>query len=300
MSIVWLASYPKSGNTWLRAVLTCYLQAAGDSLSINALIGGMATQREMFDELVGLPSSDMTPGEILRLRPLLHELLAAESPHPTFVKVHDACIRTAAGPLFPRTATAGAVYLVRNPLDVAVSYAHHRQWSIDRTVAMMNRPAATGARRFRRIHGHVPEQRLSWSRNVSSWLESGLPLHVLRYEDALADPGRAFGAVVRFAGLAWDPARLARAVDNARFDRLRAQETRAGFQERQPTAPSFFRSGKAGGWRTRLTPQQVRALVEAHAPVMERFGYLREAEAFLAGATDAAATPGGRPSAEMR
>ena len=178
MSIVWLASYPKSGNTWLRAVLTCYLQGAGDSLSINTLIGSVATQRDMFDELVGLPSSDMTPGEILRLRPLLHELLAAESPHPTFVKVHDACIRTAAGPLFPRTATAGAVYLVRNPLDVAVSFAHHQQWSIDRTVAEMNRPAATGARRPRRIHGHVPEQRLSWSRNVSSWLESGLPLHV--------------------------------------------------------------------------------------------------------------------------
>ena len=119
MSIVWLASYPKSGNTWLRAVLTCYLQAAGDSLSINALIGGMATQREMFDELVGLPSSDMTPDEILRLRPLLHELLAAESPHPTFVKVDEACIRTAAGPLFPRTATAGAVYLVRNGAYIA-------------------------------------------------------------------------------------------------------------------------------------------------------------------------------------
>ena len=98
------------------------------------------------------------------------------------------------------------------------------------------------------------------------------------------------------ASPAWrgDPARLARAVDNARFDRLRAQETRTGFQERQPTAPSFFRSGKAGGWRTRLTPQQVRALLEEHAPVMERFGYRREAEAFLAGATDAAATPGGR------
>ena len=62
MSIVWLASYPKSGNTWLRAVLTCYLQGAGDPPSINALIGSVATQRDMFDEFVGLPSSDMTPG----------------------------------------------------------------------------------------------------------------------------------------------------------------------------------------------------------------------------------------------
>ena len=47
MSIVWLASYPKSGNTWLRAVLTSYLRDDGEPASINALIGGpVASDRE--------------------------------------------------------------------------------------------------------------------------------------------------------------------------------------------------------------------------------------------------------------
>ena len=145
MSIVWLASYPKSGNTWLRTFLTSYLKNDGTPASINELIGPLVTSRALFDEYLGLPSSDLAPGEILRLRPLLHELLAAELPRPTFFKVHDACIHTAGGPLFPRAATAGAVYLVRNPLDVAVSYAHHLQWSIDRTVEEMNRSEITSA-----------------------------------------------------------------------------------------------------------------------------------------------------------
>ena len=266
----------------MRAVLTNYLRGGEGPGSINALIGSsIASSRERFDELVGIPSSDMTGAELLRHRPRFHELLAAELPRPTFVKVHEACLRTAGGPLFPRAATAGAVYLVRNPLDVAVSLAHHLQWPFDRTVAVLNRPAAALTGPSRGIGAQLPQPLGPWSGHAASWLESGLPLHVARYEDMLAHPRAAFAAIVRFAGLDDDAARLARSVDHARFDRLRAQEQACGFRERQPTAPSFFRAGRAGSWRDVLSPPLVRALVDAHASVMDRFGYLQEAEEFL-------------------
>ncbi len=284
MSIVWLASYPKSGNTWLRAVLTSYLREDGGPVSINDLVGHrIHNTRKLFDELLGLPSSDLTEREVRRLRPALHELIAEEFPHPTFIKVHDACIRIEAGPLFPPAATAGAVCLVRNPLDVAVSYAHHQQWSIDRTIEAMNLGEAARGRHPGSLHTSFSETMLSWSANVASWADADLPVCLSRYEDLLSEPMQAFGAIVRFAGLDWSAARLARAIDHARFDRLQDQERDEGFRERQPTAPSFFRSGRSGGWRRALTPKQVRALVGAHGAVMERFGYLAEAQAHLAG-----------------
>ena len=297
-SVVWLASYPKAGNTWLRAVLTNYLGDGRRPASINALLGRpIASGRELFHRYLGMPSSDLLPEEILRLRSLFHERLAADLPRPTFVKVHEACLPTAAGPLFPPAATAGVVYLVRHPCDVAVSFAHHQQWSIDRTVDEMNRPEAALAPAGRRIAGSLPQPLATWSGHATSWLESGLPLHLVRYEDMLADPESAFAAVLRFVGFDPDPGRLAAAVERAGFERLRAQEERVGFRERQPSAPSFFRSGAAGGWRDALTPEQVRALVEAHGPVMARFGYLREAEAFLAGAATGRVPRGGRDGA---
>ena len=187
-------------------------------------------------------------------------------------------------PLFPADATAGAVYLVRNPLDVAVSYAHHRNEPLDRTIEHMNSAGAVMNRQSTRIDPALPQPLLAWSGHVTSWLRAvlWLPLHVVRYEDMVADPAAAFGGVVRFGGLERDAARLTHAVEQAAFARLRAQEARLGFDEKQPTAPSFFRAGAVGSWRSALGRRQVRRLVDAHGPVMERFGYLREAEAFLA------------------
>ena len=285
MGVVWLASYPKSGNTWTRVVLTAYLRADDAPDLINALTARpIASDRDAFDEALELESSDMTPDEVLRYRPLFHAMLADELPSPTFVKVHDAYLRLPCGAaMFPKSATSSVVYLVRNPLDVAVSYAHHLNRSIDSTVRWMKNPAAAESDRATGISKRLREPLTTWSDHVASWLDQEeLPMHVSRYEDLLADPHAAFGRIVRFAGLEWDGARLARAIDRSAFHRLRAEEAESGFREKSPTAPSFFRAGVAGSWRTTLSPRQVRALVDAHGPMMERLGYLREAEEFLA------------------
>lgn len=285
-SIVWLASYPRSGNTWLRALLTNYFFEGNEAPAcIDKLVGSpFPIRREVFDEELGVSSSDLTVEEILHHRTRLHELLAAKLPSPSFVKVHDAYLRTAGGLLFPPAVTLGAVYIIRNPLDVAVSCAHFWNWPVARAVAELNSPAAALSMPAGGIHEVLPQPLLTWSGHVASWLDQReFPLHVVRYEDLLADAEAAFGAVLRFAGLEPEAEPLARAVEYARFDRLRSQEERSGFGEKPWTARRFFRVGRQGSWREALSRDQVRAITEAHAPVMERLGYLREAEAFLAG-----------------
>ena len=284
--IVWLASYPKSGNTWLRTLLTNYLDGGEEPASINELVGRPELiLREEFDERIGLPSADLDPEQILHYRSLLHEQMGAQLPRPSFHKIHDACLRTREGALlFPPVATHGAVYLVRNPLDVAVSLANHWNWPMARAVAELCRPEAALSQHPRGIHYVLPQPLLTWSGHVESWLEQGeLRVHVARYEDLLSDPKAVFGAILRFVGLESDSGGVARAVEHSRFERLRAQEERSGFDEKPRTCGSFFRAGRAGSWRDALSPEQVRKLTGAHAGVMERFGYLREAEAFLAG-----------------
>lgn len=278
--ILWIAAWPKSGTTWLRAVLTSYLREDGGPPRINALIGGYANHREAFEEYLGVDSSDMTDAEILRHLPRFREVLAEQlyanrqRNEPSFVKAHEAYRLPGGAPLFPAAGTAGVVYLVRNPLDVAVSYAHHLSWPIDRTIRLMADSAACETRLPGGIFDRLPEPLSTWSGHVSSWTEQkALRFHVARYEDLLADPHDGFGAIVRFAGIELDQARLDRAIEHTSFRRLQAQEAESGYVEKQPTALSFFRAGVAGAWRTALTAAQVQAVTAAHGDVMARFGY---------------------------
>jgi hypothetical protein len=116
----------------------------------------------------------------------------------------------------------------------------------------------------------------TWSDHVTSWLDrSGLPVHLVRYEDLKRDPERFFGEVVRFCGLPLDMERVSRAVAFSEFSELRGQEQSNDFCERLSQTP-FFRKGQAGSWREELPADLVQRLIDIHGETMRRFGYLDE------------------------
>src|SRR5260370_22349497 len=114
--IWWLASYPKSGNTWLRAILATL--ASGRPVDINAMafLGPHAASRSRFDRALGLDSANLSHEQELGLRPRVYEILGAEAERSLYCKTHDACLPTPAGdPLFPAAATRGARSILRDP-----------------------------------------------------------------------------------------------------------------------------------------------------------------------------------------
>lgn len=271
--LVWLAGYPKSGNTWLRAFLHNYIRQPAEPYDINRLTDLTTGESgaALYARYDPRPASHYTAADVQRMRPLVHRDLTRLNPDLVLVKTHNASLLVEGKPLVTPEVTAGAIYLVRDPRDVALSYARHLGLTIDQTIDFMANPgAATGG-----DDEKVFERLGSWSIHVHYWTRRPNPrLHVLRYEDALADPAASFGAVVRFLGGAPEPERLARAVAFSRFAVLQAQEARAGFLERPSQSGAFFREGRSGGWREALTPQQALRIERDHAAEMRRFGYL--------------------------
>lgn len=271
----WLASYPKSGNTWLRlALASLHRGGAPPDFAADDDFAGIASDRGSFDALLDVDSADLTPDEIEGLRPRFYELEAARSPAPQLRKVHDAWTRTASGePLFPPALTAAAIYVVRDPRDVAVSLAEHLGRDLDRTIATMARATVLGAD-GRRGGPQLGQRLLSWGGHVRSWREAPVRTLLLRYEDMLADPAAALAAAAGHLGREAPPEAVARAVAATRFEALRAAEARHGFREKARAGQVFFRRGTAGGWRRALTPAQAAAVEAAHGPVMAELGYL--------------------------
>jgi hypothetical protein len=194
--------------------------------------------------------------------------------------VHDARTLTAQGtPLIPPEATRAAIYVVRNPLDVAISAAHHFNVGLDASIDRLANEDLVIARAAERPSPQVQQRLLSWSGHVRSWLDgTGFRVHLMRYEDMCREPEPTFRAAAAFLGLTDDPERVARAVLRSRFEEVQAQEQSRGFKERPASmAGAFFRQGRAGAWREVLTPEQVARIVRDHGPVMRRLGYLSEA-----------------------
>jgi len=201
--------------------------------------------------------------------------LAAAAEETLFLKVHDAYTYTADGrELLPPRAARGAIYLLRNPLDVAVAYAHHSCCDLEAIISRMADEEYAMVANPGKLSNQVRQRLLSWSSHVRSWVEAPMPVKVLRYEDLKQQPLETFTEAARFAGLPDDPARVRQAVAFSDFQELQRQEQESGFKERPPNAESFFREDGWGAWRREMTPEQATRIIKDHGQVMRRFGYL--------------------------
>lgn len=275
--IVWLASYPKSGNTWLRLLLRQIRNNDRGPVLLNAVDDSLiVSRRETFERVTGLVSSELRREELDLLRPRVLCTMARQSPGTLYLKVHDRFESPALGTaVLPADVPQIAIYIVRDPRDVCVSFAHHLGLGIEETLSRMvnDRLHLSGG-----AVPHVdqfPQWLGRWDLHVQSWVDqSSVKVEVLRYEDMLADPMDSVGRVLRAIGLDPEPGVVARAVEQCAFSRLAESEQRTGFAERPAQSVRFFRSGKAGGWRDALTPDQAGRVVSEFGDVMRRFGYL--------------------------
>ncbi len=279
-NIIWLASYPKSGNTWMRIPLTNYLRDADEPADINSLgTGGpIASARQAFDDHVGIEASDLTEAEIERYRPFVYDQISEAAEETVFLRIHDAFTYTREGyPLISKAATKGVIYLTRNPLDVAVSYAHHSNIPVKKAVKAMGKSEHAFVSNPDRLHNQLVQRLLTWSGHVKSWLdEPDLDVQVVRYEDMKATTAEAFVKVIRFADLEEDGERVAKAVKFSEFKQIQKQEQEQGFGEKMPRLESFFPKGEVGSWREQLTEDMIQKLIDDHGDVMKRFGYVTE------------------------
>jgi len=283
-NVIWLASYPKSGNTWFRVFLTNLLYEAEAPAHINDLAEtSIASSRKIFDEYTGLSSSDLSFEEIDKLRPEVYRMQSEESNELLFKKVHDKFyLVDEKQALFPPEITQACIYFIRNPLDVAVSFAYHSAKDVQRMVKVLNDSAYAFCDNNDRLPNQLRQLLGTWSEHVISWTTQKLiPVHVVRYEDMKQNTFDTFKKAVQFIGIEKSDQQIKTAIEKSDFKILAQQEQEKGFKEKMIKSKSFFRKGEIGDWRNYLDEKMKNEIIKNHETMMKQYGYLDEFNSLL-------------------
>lgn len=273
--IVWMTSFPKSGNTWFR----CFLSALFEGeININKIqTDGIFSSRHILDQVLDVDGRLFTEEEVKTRMSTTYEYHASFSEDLMLVKVHDAYVLDKKKkPIFPKSVTHKVLYIVRNPLDVVASYANHNACTIDQAIKMMCRKNGYLAQQANglNINNQFPQLMYSWAGHVNSWLDQKeLGLVVVRYEDMKKDGLKTFSGVIKKLGFKISDKLIQDAIDLAAFDKLKKAESKVGFKEKNVKSESFFRKGKSGGWVNELTREQAQIIIDNFSDTMKRLKY---------------------------
>lgn len=261
-NVVWVASYPKSGNTWVRSILYSASQGQVDLNRINDLIPSFPACVER----VALDNGITEIDEAAKLWDKTQGWISS-LPGNRVIKTHNLC-----GPVsntrFPLPqCTLAAIYVVRDPRDVAISYTNHFGRTLEQAVSLLQMED-----NFTFMEENAFRKSVigSWKTHVQSWMNAEFPVLMVRYEDLLAAPATEIQRILDFLGIR--PVISAEQIAEATsFSSLSKFEEEQGFDEASDNAVNFFHKGKVGQWLDR--EQEIQDLNRAFGPLMKTFGY---------------------------
>ena len=261
-NLIWIASYPKSGNTWVRSILYAALKGDLQLNEIGKVVPGFNAYQIVNSEKVGSPI-------IEEHAKFWNEAQAKASIHAgnkfQFFKTHNVAGRLNDN-IFPsQNFTAKAIYVIRDPRDVAISYSRHFDLDIENTIKSMLDERNC-------INDEMQAEFLSsWRNHVISWSAAEFPVLFIRYEDLLADIKKQLFRIFRFLEVRpiIKPSQL---IAETAFSNLKAQEVRDGFREAVRDKP-FFRRGTSGEGKI-LLGVDFNEMEGAFSDVMSTFQYV--------------------------
>jgi aryl sulfotransferase len=271
--INWIASYPKSGKTWVCAIVD-RIAHPERPMDINALgntAPSFSALTQKFVERSGIKLSGSAPGEVRRWWPEVQRQICETADKEIFLKTHNVAGKFDSGPFPDPGSTASAIYILRDPRDVALSYAWHYKMTLGLAIVAL---CTSSAFNIKQEHLGLTELLMSWGEHVFGWTSlKRCPLLVLRYEDLLANPAAGVRAIGKFLDKPLSADQVDAIVAATSFQELKGQEQACGFNE-SVRSDGFFRTGTAGQWRDVEEQSVFQPLIDKNARIMRRHGYL--------------------------
>ena len=276
--ITWIASYPKSGNTWMKLFLKSYFSLPNTSFSINSKIDDHFSV-ETFPvskkfEMLNINYKNFA--DIAKNWVNMQSLINLNN-KTNYIKTHNAMCSINDYNFTDNKNTLGAIYIVRDPRDIAISYSAFLGLKLDDTIDFMLSTLCYEEDVFENIR-YKKSIMGNWAYHYNSWKNyKSKDVIIVKYEDMLSEPNETFFQVLSFLNkidnIEINKQKMNEAINQTSFENLQKLETKEGFDE-NPTNKSFFRKGKKGEWEKKLSSDNIKKIETKFFKEMKELGYL--------------------------
>ena len=271
--ILWLASYPKSGNTFVRALLSNYLNNKDEDVFSKMNMIPSFPKKSNFK---GIVEEDILKKDHMQLFKyfLSAQKKINENKNLNIIKTHNFFGSINGYKFTDKENTAGTIYIVRDPRSVAVSYAHHSNIPFKKSVDLLLSENRIGLN-----DGGYPEARMSWNIHLQSWLNCSIPKLLVKYEDLNKDTYNNFKKILIFINkflknkIEVNEEKIKKTIEICSFDNLSKLESKIGFREREKSE-KFFRKGENNEWEKVLTPKLIRRIENSFLDELKKLNYI--------------------------
>ena len=279
--IIWIASYPKSGNTWLRYFLSNYYFNKKNNFEPEIIknIKKFHLDKEIINSNFHIEDFKKNPYNVSKYWIESQKKLEIKKGNVVFLKTHNALINIENNEFTNSDLTLAIIYIVRDPRDVVISYSKYRHLDYDKTIEHMigskvNIPFVRDIKDISNI-----EITGSWAFHYNSWKDgvSEIPRVILKYEDLLNNSVEIFTNLIKFLSnvmkLEVNYEKIISSNNLSTFNNLKNFERKNKFFENK-SAENFFRIGKSGNWKKELNNAQIKKIEESFKVEMKILGYL--------------------------
>jgi len=276
--IIWLASYPKSGNTWIRYFLKSYFNSSDKNFSLDAKNNDdfYSTSFPNIFLLNDMKIDYFNFGNIIKNWIPMQDFINLNN-QTNFLKTHNAMCTINNYHFTNISNTLGAIYIVRDPRSIVASFADHFQISHKETVENMfssehgETPIINGKSYYQSIMG-------TWSDHYNSWKTyKGRKVIIIKYEDLRSKTYETFSKIIKYLneinGTIFDEKKIKLSIEQTSFKNLRTLEEKDGFIERGK-GDFFFRKGKIDSWKQELSLDLIKKIEIKFRKEMLELGYI--------------------------
>lgn len=274
--IIWLASYPKSGNTFVRALLASYFFSQDGDFDFSQLKSIKQFPSKKLFKKIGITTNDSN--EIIKNYIKAQEYINSKAPL-ILLKTHSSLFEINNNKFTNINNSLGVIYIVRDPRNIVTSFANHYNLDLKTSANKMINNSLLGENSDKKVFTYM----FSWKNNYNSWklFSKEKKYLLIKYEELVVNPKENLIRMLKFIfqlsnnKMALDFKKIDKVIKSTTFENLKQLENKFGFDEKSKKMKNnFFNLGKDNKWQNTLDKNITNLLVDEFKKEMEELKYL--------------------------